>query len=91
MKTKIILILAALFLTTNIGFAQQDEECMLNLTLMSDFVKSKKYDEAYEPWMKVRNKCPKFSYAIYAYGEKILKHKIKNSTGQEKLDFISDL
>lgn len=91
MKTRIILVLAALFLTANFSFAQQDEECMLNLTLMSDFVKSKKYDEAYEPWMKVRNKCPKFGYAIYVYGEKILKHKIKNSTGQEKLDFINDL
>ncbi|WP_431133903.1 tetratricopeptide repeat protein [Psychroserpens mesophilus] len=91
MKTRIILVLAALFLTANFGFAQQDEECMLNLTLMSDFVKSKKYDEAYGPWMKVRNKCPKFSYAIYAYGEKILKDKIENSTGQEKLDYINDL
>jgi len=91
MKTRIILVLTVLFLSTNFGFAQQDEECMLNLTIMSDNVKSKKYDEAYEPWMKVRNKCPKFSYAIYAYGEKILKHKIKNSTGQEKLDYINDL
>ena len=78
MKTKITL-LALLFLALNISFAQQDEECMLNLTLMNDYVKSKKYDEAYEPWMKVRNKCPKFSYAIYAYGEKILDHKIKNN------------
>jgi len=91
MKTRITLILAALLLTVNFGFAQQDEECMLNLTLMSDNVKSKKYDEAYEPWMKVRNKCPKFSYAIYAYGEKILKHKIKNSGGQDKLNYITDL
>jgi len=91
MKTRIILILAAFFLTANFGFAQQDEECMLNLTLMSDYVKVKKYDEAYEPWMKVRNKCPKFSYAIYAYGEKILKHKIDNSSGQQKLDYINDL
>ncbi|WP_033960048.1 tetratricopeptide repeat protein [Psychroserpens jangbogonensis] len=91
MKTRIILVLATLFLTANFSFAQQDEECMLNLTLMNDYVKSKKYDEAFEPWMKVRNKCPKFSYAIYAYGEKILNYKIKNSTGQEKLDYISDL
>ncbi|NRA93859.1 MAG: hypothetical protein HRU26_14490 [Psychroserpens sp.] len=91
MKTRIILILAALVLSANISYAQQDEECMVNLTLMSDFVKSKKYDEAYEPWMKVRNKCPKFNYAIYAYGEKILKHKIKNSSGQQKLDYINDM
>lgn len=90
MKTRITLIIAALFLATNFGFAQQDEECMLNLTLMNDYVKSKKYDEAYEPWMKVRNKCPKFNIAIYKYGEKILDHKINKSSGQEKKDYIND-
>jgi tetratricopeptide (TPR) repeat protein len=90
MKTRITLIIAALLMATNFGFAQQDEECMLNLTLMNDYVKSKKYDEAYEPWMKVRNKCPKFNIAIYKYGEKILDHKIENSTGAEKTAFISD-
>ncbi|MGB3606680.1 tetratricopeptide repeat protein, partial [Psychroserpens sp.] len=90
MKTKIALIIAAVFMATNFGFAQQDEECMLNLTLMNDFVKSKKYDEAYEPWMKVRNKCPKFNLSIYKYGEKILDHKIENSEGAAKVDFVSD-
>ncbi|MEY8850159.1 hypothetical protein AB9K26_15170 [Psychroserpens sp. XS_ASV72] len=92
MKTRIILVLAALFLTANFSFAQQDQDCMINLTLMSDYVKVKKYDEAYEPWVKLRKDCPKkFSYAIYAYGEKILKHKIKNASGQEQLNFIKDL
>ncbi|WP_298754808.1 hypothetical protein [uncultured Psychroserpens sp.] len=90
MKTRITLIIAALFMATNFGFAQQDEECMLNLTLFNDYVKSKKYDEAYEPWMAVRNKCPKFNIAIYKRGEKILAHKIENSSGQEKIDFIND-
>ncbi|WP_040281481.1 tetratricopeptide repeat protein [Psychroserpens damuponensis] len=90
MKTRITLLIAALLMVTNFGFAQQDEECMLNLTLMNDYVKSKKYDEAYEPWMKVRNKCPKFNIAIYKYGEKILDHKIDNSAGEEKLAFIED-
>ncbi|WP_047550876.1 tetratricopeptide repeat protein [Psychroserpens sp. Hel_I_66] len=90
MKTKFTLIMAALLLVTNFGFAQQDEECMLNLTLMNDYVKSKKFDEAYEPWMKVRNKCPKFNIAIYKYGEKILDHKIENSTGADKTAFIND-
>jgi len=91
MKTRVILILAALFLTFNVGFAQQDEECMINLTLMNDYVKSKKFDEAYEPFMKVRNKCPKFNYAIYAYGEKILNHKIDNSSATEKVNYVNDL
>lgn len=91
MKTRITLILAALLMSVNVSFAQQDEECMNNLTIFTDFYRSKKYDEAYEPWMKVRNKCPKFNRAIYAYGEKILRYKIDNSTGSEKVAFINDL
>lgn len=91
MKTRITLILAALFLSVNVSFAQQDEECMNNLTIFTDFYKSKRYDEAYEPWMKVRNKCPKFNRAIYAYGEKILMHKIEKSSGSEKVAYIKDL
>ena len=78
-------------MSVNVSFAQQDEECMNNLSIFSDFYKNKRYDEAYEPWMKVRNKCPKFNRAIYAYGEKILMHKIDNSTGSEKVAYIKDL
>ena len=91
MKTRIILVVAALLLSFNHGYAQQDEECMTNLQNFSDYYKSKKYDEAYGPWMKVRNKCPKFNRAIYAYGEKILKHKIENSAGTEKVGYLNDL
>ncbi|WP_299228394.1 M48 family metallopeptidase [uncultured Psychroserpens sp.] len=90
MKTRIILIVAALFLATNLGYAQQDEQCMIDLSQMNELVKVKKYDEAYEPWMKVRNRCPKFNPAIYKYGEKILDHKIKNSSGTDKVAFIED-
>ncbi len=91
MKTRFTLLLLTLFLGSNVSFAQQDEECMLNLTIMNDYVKSKRYNEAYEPFMKLRNKCPKFNYAIYAYGDRILKDKIENSTGTEKVNFINDL
>ncbi|WP_027127124.1 tetratricopeptide repeat protein [Gelidibacter mesophilus] len=91
MKTRVTLILVALFMSFNVGFAQQDEECMINLTLMSDYAKSKKFDEAYEPFMKLRNKCPKFNYAIYYYGDRILKDKIDRASGTEKVDLINDL
>jgi len=91
MKTRIILVVAALLLSFNHSFAQQDEECMANLQNFSDYYKSKRFDEAYGPWMKVRNKCPKFNRAIYAYGDKILKHKIENSTGTEKVEYLNDL
>ncbi|MBC3845224.1 hypothetical protein H8K90_02425 [Winogradskyella echinorum] len=91
MKTRITILLLALFVSCNIGFAQQDEECMNNLSLFDGYYKSKRYDDAYGPWKIVREKCPKFNRAIYAYGEKILKHKIDKSTGAEKIAHINDL
>ena len=91
MKTKITILMAVLFVSFNIGFSQQDEECMNNLSIFDGYVKSKKYDQAYEPWSIVRNKCPKFNRAIYAYGEKILKHKIENTAGAEQVAHINDL
>ncbi|WP_298535949.1 hypothetical protein [uncultured Algibacter sp.] len=90
MKTKITL-LVLLFMGINVGFAQQDEECLTKLSIFHEYTKAKNYDAAYEPWMAVRNKCPKFNNAIYVDGEKILNHKIKNSEGAEKTAFINDL
>ena len=91
MKTKITLLLAILFIGLNLGFAQQDEECMTKLSIFHEYTKAKNYDAAYEPWMAVRNKCPKFNNAIYVDGEKILKDKIKSATGADKIAFINDL
>ncbi|TXE09220.1 hypothetical protein ES711_04620 [Gelidibacter salicanalis] len=91
MKKQVTLILLTLFMGFNVGFAQQDEECMLNLTLLNDYAKSKKYDEAYEPFKKLRSKCPKFNYAIYYYGERVLKHKIENTSGTEQVTYVNDL
>ncbi|WP_296382255.1 hypothetical protein [Winogradskyella sp.] len=91
MKTRITILLLALFVSFNIGFAQQDEECMNNLSIFDSYVKSKKYDDAYGPWKIVRNKCPRFNRAIYAHGEKILLHKIKNTTGADQIAHINDL
>ncbi len=91
MKTRITTLLIALFVGFNMSFAQQDEECMNNLSIFDSYVKSKKYDDAYGPWMIVRNKCPKFNRAIYVHGEKILKHKIDNSSGAEQVAYIKDL
>ncbi|MFC0603005.1 hypothetical protein [Winogradskyella pulchriflava] len=91
MKTRITILFLALFASFNIGFAQQDEECMNNLSIFDSYVKSKKYDDAYGPWKIVREKCPKFNRAIYAHGEKILTHKIENSSGAEQVAHIKDL
>lgn len=91
MKTKITLLLAALFIGLNIGFAQQDEECMTKLSIFHEYVKAKNYDAAYEPWIAVRNKCPQFNNAIYVDGEKILTDKIEKATGADKATYLNDL
>ncbi|WP_338357758.1 hypothetical protein [Yeosuana marina] len=90
MKTKITLLLT-LFFVGMVSFAQQDEECMTKLSIFHEYVKAKNFDAAYQPWMDVRKKCPKFNNAIYIDGEKILEYKIENSSGAEKIAFIEDL
>jgi len=74
------------------GFAQaQNAECMTNLSIYTEHVKVKNYDAAYTPWKMVYETCPGLNTANFIYGERILKDKIKKSTGAEKEGFIKDL
>lgn len=92
MKTKITLLIAMLFLGLNATFAQTPQEEDLNtLSIFSEYAKAKNYDAAYGPWMELRQRNPKFNRAIFTYGERILNHKIENSSGSEKVGFINDL
>ena len=91
MKTRITLLLTLLFFVGNVSFAQQDEECMTKLSIFHEYVKAKNFDAAYQPWMDVRNKCPKYNTAIYIDGEKILDDKIEKASGAEKVNYINDL
>lgn len=91
MKTNITLIITALFLGLNLSYGQSQEECLTKLSIMSEYAKAKNYEAAYKPFMELRQECPKYNKAIYTYGEKILKHKIKKSAGAEKTAFINDL
>lgn len=91
MKTKITLIVALLFLGFNFASAQGNEEDMNTLSIFSEYAKAKNYDAAYGPWMELRKRNPKFNRAIFTYGERILDHKIENSSGAEQVGFINDL
>ncbi len=76
----------------SIGDAQaQNPECMTNLSIYTEHVKVKNYDAAYSPWKMVYDNCPGLNWANFAYGERILKDKIKKSSGAEKDEYISDL
>ncbi|MBT8203984.1 MAG: hypothetical protein KJP14_06245 [Eudoraea sp.] len=92
MKKKLILMTLAVLGVTGISFGQgQNPECMTNLSIYSEHVKVKNYDAAYSPWKMVYETCPDLNRANFTYGERILKDKIKKSSGAEKDGFIQDL
>ncbi len=84
---KILLILAI----GNVSAQLSNEECIQNLSIFAESAKVKNYEAAYEPWLKVRNDCPSINLAVYSYGEKILKYKFENSSGQEQISFAKDV
>lgn len=87
---KLFTLLIISLLAINV-FSQANEQDINALSIFSEYVKAKNYDAAFEPWMELRERSPKFNSAIYVYGERILKHKIKNSSDDVKLAFINDL
>jgi hypothetical protein len=91
MTIKTALFCAILIIGTSLMNAQKDLECKTKLSLFHEAVKAKKYDAAYEDWSFVRTNCPDLNIAIYSDGEKILKHKIKNTKGNKKLEILEDL
>ncbi|PIF01142.1 MAG: hypothetical protein CR994_02930 [Maribacter sp.] len=62
----------------------QNQECMTNLSIYVEHAKVKNYEAAYTPWKMVYDNCPDVNWANFAYGEKILKDRVKKSTGAEK-------
>jgi tetratricopeptide (TPR) repeat protein len=64
--------------------AQDTNVCMQDLSIFAEFAKVKNYKSAFEPWMKVRGECPSINVAIYLYGERILKDRIKNGSPEEQ-------
>jgi len=71
------------------GFAQSVADCPANLSIFAEYAKVKNYDAAYTPWMEVRTLCPELNSATFAYGERILVHKIKNA--EDKTSYSNDL
>ncbi|NND26586.1 MAG: hypothetical protein HKP00_12570 [Flavobacteriaceae bacterium] len=91
MKTKITLLIAVVCLAFNFGAAQSNEEDMNTLSIFVEYAKAKNYDAAYQPWMELRQRNPRFNRAIYVYGEDILEDKIEKSQGSEKVTYLNDL
>jgi len=88
---KLFQFLAIIFFNINYVISQASEDCIQSLSIFAEFAKVKNYDSAFEPWMIVRENCSKINSAIYSYGERILKDKIKKTTGEELEFFKNDL
>ena len=84
------LIFTFIICTSNVG-AQSNENCNQNLSIFAESAKVKNYEAAYEPWMAVRNECPSLNVAIYTYGERILKSRLKKAEGAAKQVEAQDL
>ena len=92
MRKKLFLMTIGILGYTWVSQAQaQNPECMTNLSIYAEHAKVKNYDAAYEPWKMVYENCPDINKANFSLGEKILSHKIKNSSGADKDAYIQDL
>lgn len=91
MKTKVILFLTGLFLSPGLTQAQENQNCARNASLAYTDAKAKNYDAAYPRIQELREECPTYSIVTYQYGERILKDKIRNASGEEKEEFAGDL
>ncbi len=104
MKAFTIIILG-MFLSMTQAFAQKGVEdgskyghgedsitCLKNLSLYSELVKQDRYDEAYPYWEVAFNECPLSTRRLYTDGVKIMSHKLKNASEEEKKEeYFQDL
>jgi len=90
MKARFIALITGAVLGASVLSAQSND-CATMAALAYDDAKAKNYEAAYEPLMKVREECPKYSLATFQYGERALNYKIENAEGAEKEQFIKEL
>ncbi|TRZ43255.1 hypothetical protein [Robertkochia solimangrovi] len=83
MKNKFLLVVLLMLFSCNYGFSQS-QDCLLNFGLFVEDAKAGNYANAYEPWTKVFSECPEYHYATFAYGELLLKNRIKEDPANKK-------
>jgi len=67
------------------------EECLGQVSLFSEYCKTKAYADAYEPWFEVYKNCPNANKAIYSKGALILEWKYKNAANDAEKNQIAEL
>lgn len=90
MKTKLILFLSGIFLSSGIVQAQA-QDCATTASLAYSEAKVKNYQSAWPKIQTLREKCPTYSIVTYQYGERILKSKLNEASAAEKKALAQDL
>ena len=94
MKKRILLatVIAGFFIgSAGAQDCKSNEDLRQKLSIFSEYAKARNYNEAYPVWKEVYTACPTLHFAVFAYGERILQDKVKNSIGGQKTQFIKDL
>ena len=89
MKTKIILLLSGLLLSSGLVKAQ-NTDCATKAALAYDDAKAKRYDLAYAPLMEVKEKCPTYSLATFQYLDRVLKDKMSKAEGADRIALVQE-
>ena len=91
MKKYVQFLVTLLILGSGHLTAQDNQQCLQNLSIFAENAKVKNYTAAYEPWMAVKSECPSLNSAIYSYGERILKDRLKNAAAADKASIQAEL
>ncbi|KAB8154361.1 hypothetical protein EZY14_007960 [Kordia sp. TARA_039_SRF] len=82
MKKTITLLVAGLFAVASFTTLSA-QDCSTKLSLFAENAKAKNYDEAEKQLNELRKECPTISSALYAYGERIYKAKLKDAADKK--------
>jgi len=94
MKTNITLLIAFLFLGLNTSLAQTStEDCNINMSMLQETTKAKKFTEALPYYREAIKGCPKYNQSgIYKYGEDVFEGLLEAATTDaKKVEYINEL
>ena len=72
------------------GHGQDSINCLNNISIYTEYVKTNNFEEAYEPWKKVLNEAPVAQAATYSKGIVILKNLISKTKELEPRKAYAD-
>ncbi len=90
MKTKLTLLFIMLFTGSTLVMAQSSEDCINTGSIFIEHAKVKNYDAAYAPFKELLANCPKYSYALYQYGERLYRDKMEKATSDADKKTIAE-